>query len=53
MANICVVYAREDIEIAEIIVNHLSSKWIVWWDYNLTGDFQKKYLAKLRNQIVL
>ena len=49
MADICIVYASGDREVAEKLVTLLSSQWNVWWDYDLTGDFRKKIPLEIKN----
>ncbi len=39
MADIYIVYAKEDLEIAEKLHELLSEQWEVWWDDKIVGRF--------------
>ena len=39
MADIYIVYAREDHDAAKQLVDRLSPQWEIWWDDNLVGNF--------------
>jgi len=41
MANVCIVYAREDRGIAEKLYALLSKQWDTWWDDDIIGEFPK------------
>lgn len=41
MADIHIIYAREDQDVARELYNLLSQRWEVWWDEDLVGDFAK------------
>jgi queuine/archaeosine tRNA-ribosyltransferase len=41
MADICIIYAREDHAIAQKLYDLLSQQWDVWWDEKIVGDFAK------------
>jgi queuine/archaeosine tRNA-ribosyltransferase len=47
MADLYLIYAREDFDFAKQLVNQLHQHWSVWWDYDLVGDFQQVIEAEM------
>jgi hypothetical protein len=41
MADIYIVYAREDLDVASKLHDRLSPQWDIWWDDNIVGDSAK------------
>ena len=41
MADIYIVYAREDLDVASKLNDRLSPLWDIWWDDKIVGDFAK------------
>lgn len=41
MADIYIVYAREDQTVAEQLYNVLSERWEAWWDDKIIGRFDR------------
>lgn len=39
MADICILYARQDEGVAEKLYTILSKRWSVWWDRDIVGSF--------------
>lgn len=42
MADICIVYAREDHAVAEKLHELLSQQWETWWDEDITARFSEE-----------
>lgn len=47
MADICIIYAREDHEKAEKLHELLSQQWTTWWDEDIVGDFAEEIEAEI------
>lgn len=47
MADIYIIYARENQDAARELYNLLSQRWDVWWDEDLVGDFAKVIEAEI------
>ena len=47
MADICIIYAREDHAIAEKLHGLLSQQWDTWWDEKIVGEFSKEIEAEI------
>jgi hypothetical protein len=47
MADICIIYAREDERAARALSEFLGARWTVWWDYDIVGDFAAEIEAEI------
>ncbi len=49
MSDVYIVYSREDVQQAEKLVNILSTRWDVWWDDKIVGDFSTVIEREIQN----
>lgn len=47
MADVCILYAREDHAIAKMLYELLSQQWDTWWDEKIVGDFAEAIEAEI------
>jgi queuine/archaeosine tRNA-ribosyltransferase len=47
MADICIIYASEDRDVARKLYELLSQQWDTWWDEKIVGDFAKVIEAEI------
>ncbi|MEN2990980.1 toll/interleukin-1 receptor domain-containing protein [Tistrella sp. BH-R2-4] len=48
MSDVYIVYSRKDVRQAERLVNILSTRWEVWWDDKIVGDFSTVIEREIR-----
>ncbi|MCB4919601.1 hypothetical protein LAV78_13810 [Brucella intermedia] len=53
MSDVYIVYSREDVQQAEKLVNILSTRWDVWWDDKIVGDFSTVIEREIQTQNAL
>lgn len=49
MSDVYIVYSREDVRQAERLVQTLSTRWDVWWDDKIVGDFSTVIEREIQN----
>ena len=49
MSDVYIVYSREDVGQAERLVKTLSTRWDVWWDDKIVGDFSTVIEREIQN----
>lgn len=49
MADVYLIYAKEDKDFAQKLHSHLSEQWTVWWDDDMSGKFRGAIESELKH----